>query len=209
MSSLLEKLQSKMEVLFPLSIALFAALLSINDLFSNRFGSDELEMSNNRNNAYQWYQSKGIKETMLEGQLELLQSLLLSGTISVEKVSAIEKLVKDSEARIDRYSREKKELLVGSKSLTKDQWAQDIDGTLGKIVGAKEYDSFLQDLGNAGDLFDFASMLLQISLVVGAIGIILDRDNMKWKFLCLTILSGTTGTLVFARALWLANQIPY
>jgi len=209
MAKLWTFLTNKMEVAFPLAIALFAAILSINDLFGGRFGSDELEMSNRRNNAYQWYQSKGIKETMLEGQLELLQSLLLSGTISSEKISAVEKLSNESKTRIARYSREKKEILQGSKALNKDQWIQDIEGELGKVVGAKEYDKFLQDLGDAGDLFDIGSMLLQICLVIGAIGIILNRDNMKSKFLALTLGTGLVGTLFFTRALWLANQVPY
>lgn len=209
MGEIWARLKSKMEIAFPLSIAVFAALLSINDLFAGRYGSDELQLSNSRNNAYQWYQSKGIKETMLEGQLELLQSLLLSGTIDTNKVAAVEKLLKESEARIDRYKREKKEILVGSKALPKEQWLQEVDGDLGKVVGAKELDHFLVDLGQAGDLFDIASMLLQICLVIGAIGIILSQDDMKWKFLRLTMSAGFTGTLFFARALWLANQIPY
>ena len=203
------RLKAKMEIAFPLAIAVFAALLSISDLFAGRFGSDELQLSNSRNNAYQWYQAKGIKETMLQGQLELLQSLLLSGTIDTQKIAAVEKLVKESEERIDRYKREKKEILVGSKSLKKDEWSQEVDGELGKVVGAKELDHFLVDLGKAGDLFDIASMLLQVCLVIGAIGIILSQETMKWNFLKLTMGAGFTGTLFFARALWLANQIPY
>lgn len=203
------RLKAKMELAFPLAIAVFAALLSINDLFAGRYGSDELQLSNSRNNAYQWYQAKGIKETMLEGQLELLESLLLSGTIDTKKIDAVEKLVKDSEERIDRYKREKNEILVGSKALPKEKWAQEVDGSLGKVVGAKELDHFLVDLGAAGDLFDIASMLLQICLVIGAIGIILSREDMKWNFLKLTLTAGVSGTLFFSRALWLANQIPY
>jgi hypothetical protein len=209
MSKTWARLKAKMEIAFPLAIAVFAAILSINDLFAGRFGSDELQLSNSRNNAYQWYQAKGIKETMLEGQLELLQSLLLSGTIDSQKVEAVKKLVKDSESRIERYQREKKEILVGSRALPKEQWAQELDGDLGKVVGAKELDHFLVDLGKAGDLFDIASMLLQICLVIGAIGIIIGRDDMKWNFLRLTLGAGLTGSLFFSRALWLANQIPY
>lgn len=198
-----------MDLAFPLAIAVFAAVLSINDLFAGRFGSDELQLSNSRNNAYQWYQSKGIKETMLEGQLELLQSLLASGTIDKAKVKTVEEVVKDSEARIARYKKEKKEILLGSKSIPKENWVQDVDGEMGKVVGAKEYDGFLMGLGQAGDYFDIASMLLQICLVIGAIGIILNRENMKVYFLRLTVGAGSVGTIFFSQALWLANQIPY
>jgi hypothetical protein len=209
MSKTWARLKAQMELAFPLSIALFAAILSINDLFAGRYGTDELQMSNSRNNAYQWYQSKGIKETMLEGQLELLQSLLLSGTIASQKIDVVEKVVKDSEARIERYRAEKKEILQGSKALKAEEWVQDIDGAKGKVVGAKEYDQYLLELGRAGDYFDIASMLLQICLVIGAIGIIIHREAMKWAFLRLTIGAGVGGTLFFAQAIWLANKIPY
>lgn len=209
MSKTWARLKAQMELAFPLSIALFAAILSINDLFAGRYGTDELQMSNSRNNAYQWYQSKGIKETMLEGQLELLESLLLSGTIAPQKIDVVEKVVRDSETRIERYRAEKKEILQGSKALKEEEWVQDVDGAKGKVVGAKEYDQYLIELGRAGDFFDIASMLLQICLVIGAIGIIIHRDTMKWVFLRLTLSAGVGGTLFFAQALWLANKIPY
>lgn len=208
-SKLWVRLKSHMELVFPLSIAIFAAVLAMNDLFAGRYGSDELQLSNSRNNAYQWYQSKGIKETMLEGQQELLESLLMSGSIAPASVPTVEKFVKESKERIDRYKKEKKEILIGSKGLPQTDWVQDLDGEKGKIVGAKEYDHFLTDLGRAGDFFDIASMLLQICLVIGAIGIIVNRDSMKSHFLKLTLGTGLMGTLFFSQALWLANQISY
>jgi hypothetical protein len=208
-SKALFRLQKNLELAFPLAIAVFAAVLSINDLFAGRYGSDELQLSNGRNNAYQWYQSKGIKETMLEGQLELLESLLLSGTIDKAKIAAVEDVIADSKRRIARYKQEKKEILIGSKALPKEGWVQDVDGELGKVVGAKEYDAFLVDLGKAGDYFDIASMLLQICLVIGAIGIIIHRETMKVAFLRITLSAGLIGCVFFSKALWLANQIPY
>ncbi|RZA26478.1 MAG: DUF4337 family protein [Proteobacteria bacterium] len=208
-SKALFRLQKNLELAFPLAIAVFAAVLSINDLFAGRFGSDELQLSNSRNNAYQWYQAKGIKETMLEGQLELLESLLLSGAIDKTKIPAVEDVVVDSKQRIVRYKQEKKEILIGSKALPKDKWVQDIDGEMGKVVGAKEYDTYLIDLGRAGDSFDIASMLLQICLVIGAIGMIVHRESMKIAFFRITLSAGLIGSLFFSQALWLANQIPY
>lgn len=203
------RLKTNMELVFPLSIAIFAAVLAMNDLFAGRYGSDELQLSNQRNNAYQWYQSKGIKETMLEGQQELLESLLMSGAVAPGSVHTVEEFVKESKERIDRYKKEKKEILIGSKSLSMNEWIQDLDGEKGKIVGAKEFDNFLLDLGEAGDFFDIASMLLQMCLVIGAIGIIVNRDSIKRHFLKLTLGTGLTGTLFFSQALWLANQVAY
>ena len=203
------RLEANLELAFPLAIALFAAVLALNDLFAGRYGSDELQLSNSRNNAYQWYQSKGIKETMLEGQLELLESLLASGTVATNKIETVEQVVLDSKERIARYKKEKKEILVGSKALPEKEWIQDLDGALGKIVGAKEYDGFIESLGTAGDFFDIASMLLQICLVIGAIGIIINRESVKGHFLKITLATGCIGTLSFSSALWLANQVSY
>ena len=203
------RLKMNFELAFPLAIAVFAAVLALNDLFAGRYGSDELQLSNSRNNAYQWYQSKGIKETMLEGQLELLESLLVSGTVATNKIEAVERVVVESKERISRYKKEKKEILLGSRALPREEWVQDLDGTLGKVVGAKEYDGFIEDLGKAGDFFDIASMLLQICLVIGAIGIIINRDSVKGQFLKLTLGTGLLGTLSFSGALWLANGVAY
>jgi hypothetical protein len=45
-------------------IALFAALMSISDLFAGKYGDDEILLTNEKASAYLWYQSKSIKETL-------------------------------------------------------------------------------------------------------------------------------------------------
>ncbi len=80
---------------------------------------------------------------------------------------------------------------------------------MGKVTGAKEFDGFLMGLGKAGDYFDIASMLLQICLVIGAIGIIINKEAMKVHFLRLTLGTGILGTFFVSRAIWLAAQVPY
>jgi hypothetical protein len=201
------RLKSNLEVAMPLTIAIFAAILAINDLFAGKYGSDEIKVSNMRNNSYQWYQSKGIKSTIVEGQVDLLQVLLGSGSIAADKREDMEKLVGQLQSKVRKYEKEKTEILLGSKQLPEDQWIQPTDGKLGLIVGAKEFDTYLESLDSAGNFFDIASMLFQLCLVTGSVGIIITRPAMKWTFFQVTLFTGLTGIFLSAGGIWLASQV--
>jgi hypothetical protein len=201
------RLKLHLEVALPLTIAIFAAVLAINDLFAGKYGSDEIKVSNMRNNSYQWYQSKGIKSTIVEGQVDLLQVLLGSGSIAADKREDMEKLVGQLQAKVRKYEKEKTEILLGSKNLPEDQWIQPTDGRLGLIVGAKEYDTFLESLDGAGNFFDIASMLFQLCLVTGSVGIIISRPSMKWAFFQVTIFTGLVGLCLSGGGIWVATRI--
>lgn len=200
------RLQKELEVALPLTIALLAAALAINDLFAGKYGSDELKFSNMRNNSYQWYQSKGIKSTIVEGQVDLLNVLLDSGSIASDKRSDMQSLVQQLESKLKKYEKEKTEILEGSKRLPPSEWAQPTDGKLGLITGAKEYDQSLAVLDEAGNFFDLASMLMQLSLVTGSVGIILATGAMKWTFFRVTVLLGLLGFCLSAGGIWIASQ---
>src|SRR5262249_45939345 len=59
---------SPLETVFALSLAIFAALLALNELGAQKYGQEELRLSNEKTGAYLWYQSKGLKESVAEGQ---------------------------------------------------------------------------------------------------------------------------------------------
>ncbi|MDQ3234382.1 MAG: DUF4337 domain-containing protein, partial [Pseudobdellovibrionaceae bacterium] len=179
----------------------------INDLFAGKYGSDEIKLSNMRNNSYQWYQSKGIKSTIVEGQVDLLQVLLASGSIAADKNEDMQKLVGQLQGKVRKYEKEKTEILVGSRQLTQDQWVQPTDGKLGLIVGAKEYDGYLESLDSAGNFFDIASMLFQLCLVTGSVGIMISRPTMKWNFFQVTVFAGIVGIFLSLSGLWTATQV--
>lgn len=201
------RLKYHLEVAMPLTIAIFAAVLAINDLFAGKYGSDEIKVSNMRNNSYQWYQSKGIKSTIVEGQVDLLQVLLGSGSIAADKREDMQKLVGQLQAKVRKYEKEKTEILMGSRQIPQDQWIQPTDGKLGQIVGAKEYDGYLEALDSAGNFFDIASMLFQLCLVTGSVGIIISRPAMKWAFFQVTVFTGVVGLFLSAGGLWVATQV--
>ena len=64
------------EILFGVTLAVFAAVLAVADLGGGKYGGDEGLASNEKASALMWYQSKSIKQTLAEGQSETLRSLL-------------------------------------------------------------------------------------------------------------------------------------
>ena len=110
----LEKPAKRFELMCAITIAIFAAVLAMTDLGSSKYGDDEIMGTNEKSNVYAWYQSKSIKQSLEEGQRDLLKTLLESGSIMEDKVPALQSLVSKLDEDITRYKQEKKELLVGS-----------------------------------------------------------------------------------------------
>jgi hypothetical protein len=199
-----EQLQQKLELALPLSIAIFAAALGINDLLSGNYGADEIKLSNLRNNSLQWYQSKGIKGTIVEGQADLVKVLIKSGSTAPDKRGHMAELLRQLQSKVNRYDSEKREILMGSRQIPAEQWTQEVDGKLGQLVGAKEYEQQIDQLAGAGDCFDLASMLFQLCLVTGAVGIVVPQASMKWAFFQATVCIGLVGIILGGQGLYRA-----
>ncbi|HEV2846530.1 MAG TPA: DUF4337 domain-containing protein [Thermoanaerobaculia bacterium] len=183
------------EVLCGLVIALFAAILAVTDLGAGKFGDDELIAHNEKNNAYLWFQSKGIKETLVEGQRDTLKTLVQADSIRPEQLAAIEGLIGSLDAKAARYGKEKTEILQGSAAVGQANWVQDVDGEMGKVVGAKGWESQAAALGGAGDTFDMATLFLQICLVVGAISLVVQSAGTRRAFFLGMIVLGVVGSV--------------
>lgn len=198
---------NKFELLIGIVITLFAACLAISELGAGRYGDDEMIWHNEKANAFQWYNSKGIKQTLVEGQRDLLHALLESNTIREEQRDAVEKHVASLSKEIDRYKKEKKEILLGSAAVGKENWIQDVDGQLGKVIGAKELEAKGEVLGNAGDIFDYSSLFLQLSLVIGAISLVIQSNRLKYVFFSIMCALGVTGTIYAINAFTMAMKV--
>ncbi|HYO14258.1 MAG TPA: DUF4337 domain-containing protein [Thermoanaerobaculia bacterium] len=195
------------EALCGILIALFAAILAITDLGAGKYGDDELIAHNEKNNAYLWYQSKGIKETLVEGQRDTLKALVDAGSIRPEQLSAVQGLVQNLEGRVERYGKEKKEILLGSSTVGEANWVQDVDGKMGQVVGAKQWESQAISLGGVGDVFDNATLFLQMCLVLGAISLVLQKDGTRKSFFYGMIGLGLIGTAFSCMAFYQAFGI--
>jgi hypothetical protein len=183
------------EVYFGLALSVFAAFLAINELGGSKFGDDEIQLGNEKTKAYMWYQSKSIKESLAKGQVELLDVLSQSGAIATDKAAAMSKLKDQIKQDVVRYKKEKDEILRGSKAVGPENYAQDVDGKMGVVVGAKEIEDQQAGLSEAGDKFDIATLFLQISLVLGAIGLITKSKNVRLYFFAGLVSLGLTGSV--------------
>jgi hypothetical protein len=191
------------EIRFGITLAIFAAALAINDLGAGKFGDDEIKETNEKSSAYMWYQAKGIKETQVEGQRDLIRTLLQAGAISKDKVVELRKAADKLDADIQRYKKEKKEILLGSAGVGEEHWSQEVDGKMGRVVGAKERELTITRLSAAGDVFDFAALCLQLCMVLGAIGLLLHIPQGRRLTFATVIALGLTGTILCARAYWI------
>jgi len=174
-------------------IAVFAAVLAITDLGAGKYGDDELIAHNEKNGAYLWYQSKGIKETLVEGQRDTLQALVTAGSIRPEQLAAVQEMIRELEANVARYGKEKREILLGSGKVGPENWAQDVAGEMGKVIGAEEWKAKADALNDVGDVFDYSTLFLQICLVMGAISLILQDDRLRNVFFTSMIVLGLVG----------------
>ena len=191
-----------------LLIATLAAILAITDLGAGKYGDDELIAHNEKNGAYLWYQAKGIKETQVEGQRDVLRSLVDAGSIRPEQLPAMQGLLGKLDEKLVRYGKEKKEILLGSQSVGRENWAQDVGGEMGKVTGAKEWESKAMALNDVGDTFDYATFFLQLCLVFGAISLILESQRLRVGFLWSMVLLGLVGAVLSAWAFNLAAGVP-
>lgn len=202
-----EEKGKRFEALCGILIALFAAVLAVTDLGAGKFGDDELIAHNEKNNAYLWYQSKGIKETLVEGQRDTLQSLVAAGSIRPEQLPAVQGLIAKLDGKVERYGKEKKEILLGSTAVGQEGWAQDVDGEMGKVRGAKEWESEAMALGGVGDVFDYSTLFLQICLVLGAISLVVQTGTTRRTFFLGMIGLGVVGAVFSALAFYQAFGI--
>jgi Domain of unknown function (DUF4337) len=186
------------EVSFGLALSVFAAVLALNELAGGKYGDDELRLASERTSAYLWYQSKGIKESLAEGQRDLLKALITGGAIRAEQAAGVESRVHEIETDLARYRKEKKEILLGSSKVGRENWAQDVEGKLGQVTGVKELETQLEVLGAAGDRFDLATLFLQICLVLGAVGLIVSQPRIKRIFLGAMVAMGGVGLVCSA-----------
>ena len=181
------KESSGFEVLCGLTLAILAAVLAITDIGGGRFGDDEIIAHNQKTNAFSWYQAKAVKESLVEGQRDMLKVLVDSGTIPSETRGQMTKLMSSLNMEIDRYKKEKAEILLGSTKVGEAAWVTEKDGKFGQIKGALEWEREAEKLGVAGDTFDLSVLFLQICLVMGAISLILKGERMR-NFFYVTML---------------------
>ncbi len=183
----------KFEIFCGILMALFGAFLVVVQLMGDNNNETRLKAQNKATSTYAWFNAKGIKQNLIEGERDTLKSLLLAGIIPNDKRAAVEKHIQTLEKKIKKYKKEKTEILLGSKKVGKANWVQDIDGEFGKVIGAKEWDEMIELTDKVDNIFDFATLFMQLALIIGAISLIFKRPVMKWAFFVIMIALNAVG----------------
>lgn len=173
-------------------IAFFAALMAIAQLVNSNL-EEEMMIAHNRVTTYSsWYQSKSIKQSLKESELATLESLqILDGNAGNV---LLEKKIKDTKSSIKKYKAEKKEILVGSSEIPKEEWVQDLEGEMGVIIGVKQWELRAEKMDISTQRFDLAMLFFQIALVLGAVCIIIyDNPKLQKAFIRAMIGCGILG----------------
>ncbi|MEI8237602.1 MAG: DUF4337 domain-containing protein [Methylococcaceae bacterium] len=173
-------------------IAIFAALMAITDLLAGKYDADEIIGTNDKAMAYSWYQSKSIKETLVQGEISLLKSLKEANAIQKSAIIGVDNHLADLAKKSVQYKKEKDEILRGSKTVGQENWVQDVNGEYGRVIGANEIEAQLAILSTAGDRFDIAILLYQVCLVLGAVSLVLRKPSLQ---------------TIFFRGMWLLGLI--
>lgn len=196
-----EEKSNKFELMAGLTIAIFAAVLAVNDLGAGKYGDDESHMITEKGGDYSWYQAKSIKASLLKGQSDLVKELVESGVIPREKAAPVEESLKKQKETLTRYSVEMEAILNGYAAGTNhpayakfsDKQKEEFSKEFGQVIGAKKREKSLDNLGTAGDRYDMGTLFLQMALVLGAIGLVIQKPKFKWGFYLSMIAMGGVG----------------
>jgi hypothetical protein len=200
-----EKQENTYEIRLAFMIAILAAILAVIDIGAGKYGDDEVISVSKKVSAHELYHTKVLKETLIEGEKSLLEDLVKAGAIVAKDSMAIKNRLKEFDKDLNKIRKQQKEIKEGSKKVGKENWVQpDINGKMGNVKGVSEWENEVEKLGLAGDAFDLASLFVELSLVIGAMGILSKTKKVKIIFMYLMLLFGALGTGFGGYAYYLA-----
>jgi hypothetical protein len=175
-------------------IAFFAAALSFIDIGANNYRDKEIVGVNKKMTEYSLYHSKVLKETLIQAERDLLYDLMRAGAIVANDTSIIHERLRKFDKSLQLIKSQQTELMNGSVPDSPTKWSMpNIKNELGKIKGLQIWEYEGERLDLAGDKFDLASLLLELGLVMGAMGFIVHFHQAKNFFRWLMIAFGTLG----------------
>ncbi|WP_411032007.1 DUF4337 family protein [Spongiimicrobium sp. 3-5] len=178
-------------------IVLFAALMAIAEMVSSTLEENRLIAHNKHTSYTDWYQAKSIKQVLKENELNYLESILSTLSVTADP-DPIKEKIKETKKLILKYNAEKTEILMGSANIPKDYWVQDLDGEMGKIVGLREWEVLTTGYERAVRKFGLGIVFFQICIVLGAVCLIItDSPKLQRGFIFSMICFGLIGVAIF------------
>jgi hypothetical protein len=110
-----ESTQNRYEAICGIIIAVFAAILALAGLGGNNTGKGQMVAQTEKGSAYEWYNAKSIKQSLVYGQKDMLESLLKSGSLSKDLQKNFEENIIRLTKSAERYGAAGMEILEGSK----------------------------------------------------------------------------------------------
>jgi len=196
--------ERRFESISGIILAIFAAFLAIINLGGNKFDSDKIIGTNEKSNTYALYQSKSLKQDMIENQRDIIDTFIQSEVIEKQKIEMLSNLIKSLNNQIVSFETEKNELLFGSKAVGKDNWKIEKQGEYGKIEGILGWEKRIARLGQAGSKFDISILFLELCLIIGAISLVMHNERLRIIFIAAMITVGLIGMLYGIQAFILA-----
>ena len=135
-------------------------------------------------------------------------ALVDAGAIQEGARGGVEKRLAGLGDEIGRYKQEKKEILEGSEAVGPEGQVLEKDGQKGQIYGANQWEAKLAVLGESGDSFDMSTLWLQLSLVLGAVSLVIQAEKLKWTFYGAMVLCGALGSVYSVIAFNVAMSAP-
>jgi len=203
----LKKLEEAFQKKLGLTMALIATIFSFTGWAANKVSSAQSGAEQKNAYMHDWYNAKGIKQSLAEGQRDLLQALLDSGAISGDKVKSLDQNIAATNANIARYKKEKVEMTLGSKAVGKANWVQEIDGKLGLILGTKELEHKIASLEPALGRFQTSYLLFQLSLFAGSVSLMNSNFKTKGFLYWLLVTFGSLGLGLALNAFFVARAV--
>lgn len=133
---------------------------------------------------------------MLESQAGMIDAMLQSEMINEDKTDSVQEYLNSLNSDIERYDLEKNEILNGSEFVGEENWAQDLNGEMGKIIGANEWKIVADELSEVGDIIDNAVLYPQLCLVFGAIALVFQKKRPRLIFFYGMLITGGTGLVI-------------
>jgi len=168
-----------------LTTAIYAVLLAITSLGGNHAAKEMMLSQQRASDQWAFYQSKNIRELIYRTNTSHLEAELLERGASMksETKKRYEKLLSEMRAEQKRYLGEREEIEKEARALEADR---------DKYIAIDPY-------------FDFAEVLLQISIVLASISIL----AVSRSIYLVSIVSSLIGTLLTLNAYFFAFKLPF
>ncbi len=190
--------QDKYEIVTGLLMALFAAILGITEIGDKKAEAKYIVSNNEKSNAYQWYQSKSIKQNIADGQKDMLQAILDSGAVKADRQQAVKQVIAGLAEKSSKYEEEKAEILgvkQAEKTVPEHAASAEKKDEKEKIISAAEWEEKAHKYHVMGNDFAMAALFLQLCLVIGAVSLMIHEKMIRTVLLSIFIASGTAGII--------------